>query len=149
MNDEDGTDWTTDDEVFAGLVGGQSIRDWFGYVPSFHDATLDRLALEDRNATLTVRCFRMTSEIDPSGYFVLDKHAFVTIHLEEVTGLSLVGDASSIISELGIRHVKGDPPRFENCGGPSEGEFEVKVESSYGLEGSIYARHVRLALAPA
>jgi hypothetical protein len=149
MNDPDGTHWKTEDVLFAGLNGGPSVRDWFGYIPSFHDATLDRLELVDRNAALVIRCFRVTNEVDPSGHYVLDRRAVVTIHLAEVSGLSLVGDSSSIISELGIRRVEGAPPRFDNCGGPRRGDLEVRLESSYGLEGSIFARQIRLVLGPA
>jgi hypothetical protein len=149
MQDADGSQWKTDEKLFADLTGGAAIIEWFGCAPSFHDATLDQLIFADGSATLTIRAFVTTNEVDQDGYFILNKHAVVTLHLEGVSGLSLVGNASSIIFGLGIRRVDTEAPRFDTCDGPAEGDFEISIESSYGLEGSIYARQVRLALQPA
>ena len=149
MQNTDGSFWATDERLFAGLKGAGEITDWFGFVPDFHDAILDQLILNNKSAVLTIRAHRMTNEVDPNGFFVLDKHAVVTLSLAAVSGFSLTGDVASIISELGIRRVGANPPRIENCAGPGEGDFELSIESSYGLEGSIYARQVSFAFQPA
>jgi hypothetical protein len=147
MQNEDGTIWRTDEALFAAVPGGQALIDWFGFLPSFHDATLERLELNSGSATFVLRAFRMTDEVDRDGYFVCDKHALVTFELSSVTGVSLVGDATSIISGVGIRRLRA-PVSFLTCAGPSEGDLQVAFESSYGLEGSIFARELRLSLAP-
>ena len=142
----DGTFWSSDKALFAALPGGQAVIDWFGFVPSFHDANLDRLELMNGAALVALRAFRMTDAVDDKGFFVLDKHALVTIHLSNVTGVHLRGDASSILSELGIRRVSDVPVGFSTCGGPGADDIEVSFEASYGLEGSIYSREVKLSI---
>jgi hypothetical protein len=97
---------------------------------------------------MAVRAFRITADVDADGHFVLDKHAVVTFEFEGVTGISLVGDASAIISELVVRRVTREPLEWQTCGGPRPGDIEVRFDSSYGLAGGIYAREVRLAVSP-
>ena len=135
-------------DLFGEIEGGQSVIDWFGFVPSFHDATLARINFGDGFAELELRAFRMTREIDERGYFKTDKHTSVTIHLEGVTGVALTGNAStSIISELRIRKLADEDVACLRCDGPERGDFEVAIESSYGLDGALYARALTMALA--
>ena len=148
MMNLDGTFWSSDKALFAALPGGQTVIDWFGFVPSFHDAELDRLEVTRGAASMAVRAFRITGAVDAKGLFVRDKHALVTLHLSDVSGVHLRGDASSILSELGVRRVGDAPTGFSTCGGPKVGDIEVSFEASYGLEGSIYARDVRLGCEP-
>lgn len=97
---------------------------------------------------MALRAFRMTDAVDAKGFFVLDKHAVVTLHLSDVTGVHLTGNAASILSELGIRRVRAAPAGFSTCGGPASGDIEVSFDASYGLEGSIYAREVSFSVDP-
>jgi hypothetical protein len=148
MPSTDNSYWTTDEKVFASLEGATRLTEWFGFAPSFHDATLEKLEIADRNAVLYLRAFRMTNAVDVSGFFVLDKHALVVIHLTDITGISLTGDATSIISDLGIRRVSTNSMAWQSVAGPGEGDFEVSWESSVGLEGSLFARGLRFSLQP-
>ena len=148
MQGSDGVYWTTDDDLFFALDGARVVADWFGCVPSFHDASVSKLELGSGNAQLALRAFRMTSEVDENGYFVLDRHALVILHLSGVTGVSLSGDASSNVLELGIRRVETEQAGWNTVAGPAIGNFEVRWESSYGLEGAIFARDVRFSLVP-
>lgn len=148
MTNCDGTPWSTDMKLFAALPGGQAVIDWFGFVPSFHDAELDRLEVAKGAASIALRAFRMTDAVDAKGVFVLDKHAVVTLHLSDVTGLHLTGNAASILSELGIRRVGAAPAGFSTCGGPTAGDIEVSFETSYGLEGSVFARALSFSFDP-
>lgn len=148
MMNADGTFWSTDMDLFAALPGGRVVIDWFGFVPSFHDAELDRLEVTKGAASMALRAFRMTDAVDAKGAFVLDKHAVVTLDLSDVTGVRLTGNAGSILLELGVRRVGAAPPGFGTCGGPTTGDIEVSFETSYGLEGSIYARGVSLSVDP-
>jgi hypothetical protein len=142
--------WTTDENLFASLPGGQTVIDWFGFCPDFHDGTLERLELSAGNAVLTVRAFRMTTKTDTSGFYVRDRHAFVTLRMRGVTGVRLEGDAESIISELLIRRLQTDASRtdWQYCAGPVAGNIEVMFDTSIGLYGSIFAKELAFELQP-
>jgi hypothetical protein len=148
MIDARGDVWTTDEDLFAGLPGGRDVIDWFGQVPSFHDATLERVEVQDGSASIAIRAFRATTDVGPDGFYILDKHAVVTFQFIGVTGISIVGDARAIVLEIGIRGVTSDEPGWETCAGPRSGDIEVRFDSSYGLAGAIFAREVRLQLTP-
>jgi hypothetical protein len=137
-------------DIVASLPGGQALIDWFGFCPSFHDATLERLDVSGGNAVLAIRAFRMTSEVNAEGHFVLDRHALVTLRMLAVTGLKLAGDAGSIIFDLKIRRLSEapDPSDWVTCAGPRVGDFEVSFDTSVGLYGTIYARELAFELEP-
>ena len=148
MQDADGSYWTTDSELFLGLAGAPEISEWFGYVPSFHDATMNELVIAKDSAALSLNAFRMTDRVDDRGYFILDRHALITVHLSGVTGFSLKGDASSTVFELGIRRLESNEDAWDTVAGPAPGDWEVRWESAYGLEGAIYARDLKLTFRP-
>lgn len=140
--------WTTDEDLFLALDGGKKVADWFGFVPSFHDATLDKLTLSGGSGTISLRAFRTTSEVDADGYFVLDKHALVDIFLDDITGIILDGDATSIVLDLCVRRLPASNDDWKTVAGPVAGNIEVKWESSCGLRGGLCARNVRFSLNP-
>jgi len=144
------SDWATDEKLFASLPGGQTIIDWFGFCPSFHDGTLERLELSAGDATLTVRTFRMGVKTDAEGFHVLDRLASVTLRLRGVSGVMLEGDAGSIISQLSIRRLGTPVARsdWETCVGPVPGDIEVAFDTAVGLYGSIYAKELAFELRP-
>jgi hypothetical protein len=132
-------------DFFAQLDGGQAVIDWFGFAPLFHDATLTQISFADRSAELQLRAFRMTSEVDDNGYFKTDRHASVTIRLSGVMGVALTGNAAtSIISNLRFRQLAAEDVPTLSCDGPEGGNIEVAIESSYGLEGVLYARSMTM-----
>lgn len=149
METLDDLDWHTDPSLFAGLPGGAAVIEWFGFVPSFHDWELLSLDIRGGTATFRLRAFRITNQIGTDGFYVLDKHATVSLHLVEVSGLRLNGNASSILSRLRIRQVHQDQlssMEWTSCGGPGAGDYEIDIETSYGLEGKLFAREISLAL---
>lgn len=148
MIGSDDTAWRTDPALFAALPGGQAVIDWFGFVPSFHDATLKRLDIAGDALVLALEAFRITDRIALGGQFVLDRHALVTFRMTGVSGLRLIGNAAAIVSELRIRRLAADLPDWDTCAGPRTGDHEVAVSSSYGLEGSIWGSALRLELRP-
>jgi hypothetical protein len=78
------------DTALQNVVGVERLVQWFGRMPRFHDAKLLSIALHsDKPSTLRVHAFQMTDKVDPQGYFVLERHAVVTLSLEEVTSVSL------------------------------------------------------------
>ena len=60
-------DQATDENLFASLPGGKAVIDWFGFCPSFHDATLERVEFSRGKAVIVLKTFRMTSETDANG----------------------------------------------------------------------------------
>ena len=148
MPSSDGTYWTTDEELFLTLQGSAEVAEWFGCPPSFHDAEIERLELATGSGTIVLRAFRTTNEVDAKGFFILDRLALVTVHLDGVTAISLRGDASSIVQEIGIRRVLAEQSGWETVAGPRIGNIELTWESSFGLEGSLYAREVSFSLDP-
>jgi hypothetical protein len=148
MQTDDDQSWSTDPAVFAAIRGGPDVVAWFGFTPSFHDANLLGVDISCGSATLRINAFRMTDAIDSDGMFVLDKQVVVVIEMHGVTGVSLVGDAQSIIFELGIRCIATAPSGFDTCSGPQPGTYEVSFQASYGLEGSIYSKELSVKLGP-
>lgn len=148
MQDTYGNHWTTDHDLFRELPGGAQVIEWFGFIPSFHDASLDKIEIANGTVTMRLKAFRMTSEVDDRGYFVLDRHALVTLYFSRVSGISLAGDAQSSIAELGIRRITTVPAVWETCCGPRAGNIEVSFDTNIGLEGSIFAHDLTMALDP-
>lgn len=138
----------TDPALFAALPGGRDVIDWFGRVPFFHDATLDRLDISVDAILIALKGFRMTDRVAPDGRFVLDRQARVSFRMTGVTGLRLGGCAAAIVAELSIRRLAADLPDWETCAGPRAGDYEIAFAASYGLEGSIWCRELRLDLKP-
>ncbi|KQW86464.1 hypothetical protein [Brevundimonas sp. Root1279] len=145
------TPWGTDPNLFAALPGSDAIVGWFGFTPSFHDADLVELTLTKGDAIMRIAAFRMTDQVNEAGYFVLDRHAIVSLHMTKVTGVELNGDAHSILAGLVIRRLEASVPkdRFGTCPGPEAGDYEIAFETSYGLWGALYARGLALSLEPA
>jgi hypothetical protein len=66
--------------TICGLEGGAALCAWFEGIPSFHDATLRELELrQGAPGRLVAYTFRMESEVDAQGYFLLTKHVDVTL----------------------------------------------------------------------
>lgn len=133
---------------FASIPGGSAFVEWFGSEPNFHDATLIDLVLADGSAILRLKTFRMTNRVAPGGHYILDRHAVVTLHLSGVTGVSLIGNAASIILCLNIQRVDVTPSGFSTCAGPGPTDYRIRLEATYGLEGSIFARSLSMAFVP-
>jgi hypothetical protein len=138
----------TDPHLFAGLPGGSEIIEWFGFCPSFHDSALNSLELKGGSATLRIRAFRMTAEVDASGHYMLDRHAHISFELSGVTGIALRGDAESILDELTITRVETVAADWPMCVGPQVGDFELNFTTNIGLEGVMFAKEIKMLLEP-
>jgi hypothetical protein len=124
------------ESVLNNLPGGQALIEWFGRVPRFHDAELQEIRLASNGpSTLRIRTWRMTNQVDDRGYFVLDKHAMVTITLERVSSVALDHfDLPGIIGDLEITSV--------------ENGFQLSWDGSYGVEGRLRAEQLRIDFTP-
>lgn len=123
--------------TIADLEGGAALCAWFERVPLFHDATLRELELrQGAPGRLVARTFRMKSEVDARGYFVLTKHVDVTLHIFDLIEVELFE-----FMEAGIIH------RLEveiDASGTT-----LSFDSSYGVHGRIKAKRMVVSFEPA
>ncbi len=123
--------------VLHDIPGGNALFEWFGRVPRFHDSKLLEITVSSNGAgLLRIHAWSMTDEVDAKGYFVLDKHAIVTLTLEGVTAINCTDFdmVPGIIFDLEITKV--------------DEHFRVEWDASYGVTGLITARRVRIGLVP-
>jgi hypothetical protein len=120
----------------ADIPGGDDVMAWFGRVPRFHDANLMELTLScSQESRLRIHTWNMTNCVDEKGFFILEKHAVVTICAQQVISVNLDDfDNFAIIHDLIIRK--------------QDDEFLITWDSSYGVSGSLKAKGVRIELRP-
>ena len=129
----------TDKALTLGRVrGGEALLQWFGKVPSFHDAEVLNLHLTRKGiSALTVHTWRRTDEVR-DGYFVNDKHVVVRFEFEKVVDLELHGFShQNVLDGLVVSAVKTD-----------EDVFDLHMEPSFGLSGFIRAEGLSISLTP-
>ena len=118
------------------LEGGPELCAWFEGIPSFHDATLTELELrQGAPSRIVAHTFKMTSEIDADGFFVLTKHVVVTFAIFDLVSVELFDFMeAAIIAGLDIEK-------------DSEG-VTLSFDACYGTNGRIKARRVILTFEP-
>ena len=133
--------WATDPALFEALDGGPDVISWLGFIPDFHDAKVKRIEFSGGLGVIEIDAFRMTSEVNSKGYFILDKQALVSLHLCGVSGVVMACDATPTIEELGIRRLtsEGDIPAAIAA---RANDFEIAFDNVCGGSGSIFARSV-------
>ena len=127
----------TTETIVHEIPGGQALVDWFGFVPHFHDANLLDINLVSRApSTLVIHSWRITDTVDEAGFLVHDRHAVVTITLDAVKCISLdhFDKVPAIIHDLTVTRVKD--------------RFELAWSGSYGAEGSLQAKAMRIDFTP-
>ncbi len=118
------------------LEGGAALCAWFEGVPSFHDATLHELELrQGAPGRLVAHTFRMESEVDARGYFLLTKHVAVTLTIFDLIEVELFE-----FMEAGIMY--GLDVEVEHD------EIILSFDSSYGVHGRIKAKRVTVSFEP-
>jgi hypothetical protein len=120
----------------SNIRGWDALLSWFEGHSSFHDAEILDLHLDRAgNSYIRLHWWVMRSELDARGYYILDKHAIVTLHLHEVSDLELRGfNFQNVIFGLQIH--------------PVEGGLKLVLNDCYGLSGSITAKEVIAEVAP-
>jgi hypothetical protein len=118
------------------LEGGAALCTWFEGRPSFHDATLRELELrQGAPGRLVAETFRMETQTDGNGYFLLTKHVTVTLTLFDLVEVELFEFMEAgIMFGLDIEH--------------DESGVTLAFESSYGVHGRIKAKRVVVAFEP-
>jgi hypothetical protein len=118
------------------LEGGAALCAWFGGTPSFHDAKLIELELrQGAPGRLVAHTFRMESEVDAEGYFLLTKHVDVTLTIFDLIQVELFE-----FMEAGI--IFGLDVEIDNNG------ITLGFDSSYGVHGRIKARQIVVSFEP-
>ena len=133
------------ENILAQLPGGQALIDWFGHVPRFHDAeTLELRLASVGPSVIRIHAWRMTDTVDAQGFFVLDRHAVVTITLDGVRDIAIGDfDLPGIIFELKITQAEVG----SDYTGPRTG-VQLAWTGSYGVSGALKAQSVRFDLQP-
>ncbi|MDX8524996.1 Imm50 family immunity protein [Mesorhizobium sp. MSK_1335] len=123
-------------DAFVEIEGAKALIDWLGFVPSFHDARLIGIELSsNQSGWLRLEAFRMTDKIDKDGYFILDRHVLVTLTLGEIKAVSL--DHFTTTGIVGHMRITRTDKRYR-----------IAWDSSYGVEGSITAKSLRIDFVP-
>lgn len=118
------------------LEGGEALCAWFEGIPSFHDATLRELEIRQGAAgRLVVQTFRMQSEVDADGHFLLTKHVEATLTIFELIEVELFE-----FMEAGIMH--GLDIEIDDDG------ITLRFDSSYGVHGRIKAKRIVVSFRP-
>lgn len=123
--------------VLSDIPGGKSLLEWFGRIPRFHDAKLLEISFCGNGAgLLRIDAWNMTDQVDAKGYFLLDKHAIVTLVLEGVSAISCADFdmVPGIIFDLEITKM--------------DGNFRIEWDASYGVSGFVIAKHMKISPAP-
>jgi hypothetical protein len=122
--------------ALGSVPGGQALIDWFGRTPRFHDAELLEINLASNGpSVLRIHTWQITDKVDDRGYFVLDKHAVVTITLDQATYVALTDfNLPGIIFDLEVTR--------------TEDGWQLLWSGSYGVEGTLRARQMHIGFAP-
>ena len=124
--------------VIHEIQGGQALVDWFGRRPRFHDGNLMEVTISaiGRSGMIRVHGFNMTNQIDADGYFVLDRHAIVSLALEGVAAVHLddVDMTPGIVGDLCVTRI--------------DEFYQIEWDSSYGIYGSMRCKSISATFVP-
>ena len=137
--------------IYDAVPGGAELVEWFGRVPSFHDAEILSLHLNRKGrSALRLYGWITTDRANPAGYLVLDKRAVVTFDLEGVMDVQLEGfSAQNVIFGLVLRRAPDRQDRRNYLTmNPQPEDIEIEMEPCYGLSGLIRARAVTISFEP-
>ncbi|MFT5798937.1 MAG: hypothetical protein ACI84R_003006 [Candidatus Azotimanducaceae bacterium] len=120
--------------TYESITGGSDLLEWFGRVPSFHDAEVLNIHLRrEGRSTLTIHTWNMTDRIK-NGYFVLEKHAVVEFSIDRIYELELDGfNHQNVIRGLDLTRVNLED---------NKAVYELSIDQCYGLSGSIRAEKI-------
>ncbi|TDR94549.1 hypothetical protein [Enterovirga rhinocerotis] len=123
--------------VFHDVPGGAALVDWFGHAPRFHDAVLLEIGFASKGrGMLRIHAWTMTDAVDAEGHFILDKHAVVTLALQDVSRIDCTDFdmVPGIIFDLSISQV--------------DEHFHIEWNASYGIVGSIRSKQMEISFRP-
>lgn len=126
--------------VYKSVAGGAELLDWFGRVPSFHDAEIIDLHLKRGDISkLRIDAWNMTEKVK-KGYLIAEKHAVVEFSLDRITYLDLDEfNHQNVIAGL----ILSREDRHEGAT-----VYQISLEPCYGLAGIIRAEGVSVSYSP-
>jgi len=119
------------------IDGWAALEEWFGFSPKFHDAEVISVDLrrEPEPSVIRVHAWRTNSDLDTNGYYRTDRHATVAFEVNGISEMQLDGwNRQNVLYEMWIAAAE------EGC--------EVHMTTSYGVEGKIVAKSVKVSLEP-
>ena len=137
--------------IYHAVPGGQDLVQWFGQVPSFHDAEILSLNLRrNGQSSVCLHGWIMTAQVCQDGQLALDKHAIVTFLIDGVMDLQLDGFShQNVIMGLILRRAPDRPERHGYLSqAPLPDDIEIEIEPCFGISGLIRARSVSIAFEP-
>ncbi|WP_300032628.1 Imm50 family immunity protein [uncultured Roseobacter sp.] len=129
--------------IYELIPGGKELLDWFGKVPSFHDAEIIDLFLRRNGAsTLRIHAWNMTNKVQ-GRYFILEKHAVVEFSIARIVYLELDGFNHQNAIE-GLKLSRMDSAKY----GKDHDVFELLIEPAYGMAGLFHAQEISVSFRP-
>ena len=118
-------------EIPTFIQNHEAVVNFYGYWPSFHDANVPSYrppTPSDPSLEVTMHTWQMTNEVDPKGFFILRKHALVTLRFNGVDNLQMDSFAAgNILFGLTITKADGDE------------RFSVEFDSVMEMSGTFIA----------
>ncbi len=121
------------------IANSNLLTDFYGEWPSFHDAEVISIQLDRYEPSLvaSIYTFRMTSQIDDRGYYVLDRKAVVTFRFRDIVEPSIDGfNHQNVLFGLTLKDISDH--QLEDI------RFEVTFDSSYGVNASFKCRAIEI-----
>jgi hypothetical protein len=124
------------------IEGSSLVTDVFGYWPGFHDAEVCRLELKANDVfaagpdlVAEIYAFEMTSEVSPSGHYVLRNQVLVTIKFRGVDNVEIGGfNNQNVLMGLTIEGARAW--QLEDV------KFDIAFDSSWGVGARFVCREV-------
>jgi hypothetical protein len=119
------------------IPGAESVVDWFGKWPSFHDAEIMTLHIdrERRPSSMRIRAFTLSDRTDASGRFIRERDALVVFEFTGIRAVRIEGedaDVQNVISSLLVEQV--------NDG------YRLVLGPCYGMAGEIVVKDLSVRL---
>lgn len=119
------------------ITGADSVANWFGEWPSFHDAEIMTLHIDrERGASfMRVRAFTRSNRVDSDGHFIRERDALVVFEFTGIRSIRIEGedaDVQNVISGLIVEDL--------NDG------FRLSLGPCYGIAGEIVVKELTVRL---
>lgn len=119
------------------IDGWNTLEEWFGFSPRFHDAEVVSVDLrrEPEPSIIRVHAWRTNSDTDANGYYRMDRHATVSFEISGISEMQLDGwSRQNLLYEMLVT--------------PGEAGYEIRMSTSYGMEGKIVAKNLNVIVEP-
>jgi hypothetical protein len=128
------------------IENAELVESIFGCWPSFHDAEIHSIMItrdceSGPQMDVTIHHWKMTSEVDSKGYYVLKNHTLTTLRFFELSELQLAGfNRQNVLVDIEITEVAGVD---------SKSSFSVLMPTNFGCDASFICGRIRvLSAAP-